>query len=709
MKKRALSLLLALALVFGLLPVAVYAEQLSMGLMYEIYEDHIEITNGEYYATEFVIPAEIEGLPVTSIRAQAFSASPRLTHVDIPDSVTSIGGYAFWDCSALAWIDLPDGITAIADYTFWNCDSLTGIDIPDWADSIGNRAFESCDLLTSVTFPDKITCIKANAFAGCFNLSSICFRGDAPKIYDGVFEGVTATAYYPADNATWTAEVMQNYGGSITWKEIRSAVTGSGLVYEAYADHVIITGYTGNASKVDIPAMIEGLPVTIIGDGAFFLCNNLTSITIPSGVTAIGDYAFSYCDNLTGISIPDGVTFIGDYAFNYCYGLTSIDVPDSVAYIGDAAFRDCINLTGIDLPDGIAYIDNGTFGWCSSMTHISIPDHVTSIGDGAFRVCTSLTSIDLPDSATYIGDYAFSGCYGLTGISIPEQVCCIGKEAFGECYGLTSVDLPDSVTYIGAGAFWDCPSLTSITIPEGVAYIGESAFYICTDLNTIYFEGNAPKFGEYAFYNVTATAYYPAKNPTWTAEVMQNYGGNITWIPYTPNPFTDVPAGSFYEAPVLWALENGITTGATADTFNPDGQCLRAQVVTFLHRAAGNPEPTATRNPFTDVKSSDFFYKPVLWAVEKGITNGTSATTFGSYNVCNRAAVVTFLWRAAGSPEPESSNNPFTDVKSTDFFYKPVLWAIENGITNGISATEFGPTANCNRAQVVTFLYRAYN
>ena len=185
--------------------------------------------------------------------------------------------------------------------------------------------------------------------------------------------------------------------------------------------------------------------------------------------------------------------------------------------------------------------------------------------------------------------------------------------------------------------------------------------------------------------------------------------GNYTFKLNTENPFSDVPTGSFYYDPVLWALENGITTGATATTFDPNGSCLRAHVVTFLHRAAGNPAPTAANNPFTDVKTSDFFYKPVLWAVEKGITNGVSATEFGSFANCNRAAVVTFLWRAAGQPEPASTENPFTDVKTGDFFYKAVLWAVENGITNGVDATHFGPTAACNRAQVVTFLYRAYN
>lgn len=174
------------------------------------------------------------------------------------------------------------------------------------------------------------------------------------------------------------------------------------------------------------------------------------------------------------------------------------------------------------------------------------------------------------------------------------------------------------------------------------------------------------------------------------------------------NPFTDVKEGDFFYEPVMWAVQNGITNGVDDTHFGPNGTCLRAHVVTFLHRAAGNPNPTSTNNPFTDVKSADFFYKPVLWAVEKGITNGTSATTFGSYDNCNRAAVVTFLWRAAGCPEPTSTNNPFVDVKSSDFFYKPVLWAVEKGITNGIDATHFGPTTACNRAQVVTFLYRAF-
>lgn len=177
----------------------------------------------------------------------------------------------------------------------------------------------------------------------------------------------------------------------------------------------------------------------------------------------------------------------------------------------------------------------------------------------------------------------------------------------------------------------------------------------------------------------------------------------------TENPFSDVPEDSYYAEPVLWALEHNLTTGATPTTFKPNDTCFRSQVVTFLYRAAGTPSPSPTNNPFTDVKSADFFYQPVLWAIETGITNGTGKTTFGSYDSCTRAAVVTFLWRSAGCPEPNSTENPFVDVKPADFFYKAVLWATEEGFANGIDDTHFGPTADCNRAQIVTFLYRIDN
>ena len=174
------------------------------------------------------------------------------------------------------------------------------------------------------------------------------------------------------------------------------------------------------------------------------------------------------------------------------------------------------------------------------------------------------------------------------------------------------------------------------------------------------------------------------------------------------NPFNDVAPGSFYYEPVMWAIENGITNGTSATTFGPNDQCMRAHVVTFLWRAVGSPEPTRTDNPFVDVKPGDFYYKPVLWAVENGITSGMDATHFGPTAYCNRAQVVTFLYRTMGNPDVGAASNPFTDVAVGSFYEKPVLWAVENGVTAGMSATSFGPNSICNRAQIVTFLYRAF-
>ena len=173
------------------------------------------------------------------------------------------------------------------------------------------------------------------------------------------------------------------------------------------------------------------------------------------------------------------------------------------------------------------------------------------------------------------------------------------------------------------------------------------------------------------------------------------------------NPFLDVNETHFFHDPVLWAVENSITKGVDDTHFGPGGACSRAQVVTFLWRAAGSPVPETEENPFTDVAEGIYYSDAVLWAVEKGITTGTSETTFGPGSVCNRAQVVTFLWRANGSPEPETEEDPFADVEADSWYEPAILWALENGVTAGTSDTTFGPGSQCIRAQVVTFLYRA--
>ena len=169
--------------------------------------------------------------------------------------------------------------------------------------------------------------------------------------------------------------------------------------------------------------------------------------------------------------------------------------------------------------------------------------------------------------------------------------------------------------------------------------------------------------------------------------------------------FVDVATGSYYEDAVDWAVGNGITQGTDATHFSPDGICTRAQAVTFLWRAAGSPKPETRTMPFTDIPAGSYYYDAVLWTVENGITKGTSDTTFSPNMTCTRAQIVAFLWRSEKSPAAGTAN-PFADVKSTAYYADAVLWAVKEDITKGTTSTAFSPNTDCTRAQIVTFLWR---
>ena len=180
------------------------------------------------------------------------------------------------------------------------------------------------------------------------------------------------------------------------------------------------------------------------------------------------------------------------------------------------------------------------------------------------------------------------------------------------------------------------------------------------------------------------------------------------WLEYRKaTAFSDVGKDYWCYNAVNWAVENGITNGTTETTFGPTNGCTRAQMVTFLWRAAGMPHAKNSVNPFTDVSPNRYYYDAVLWAVEQGITTGATETTFEPDRLCTRGHIVTFLWRAAGKPSHSTAASPFTDVAKNAYCSDAVLWASENGITQGMTATTFAPNRTCTRAQGVTFLYRA--
>ena len=175
-------------------------------------------------------------------------------------------------------------------------------------------------------------------------------------------------------------------------------------------------------------------------------------------------------------------------------------------------------------------------------------------------------------------------------------------------------------------------------------------------------------------------------------------------------PFEDVGAWDYFYEPVQWAIHHDpVITGGKDDThFAPKDPCTREQIVTFLWKAVNAPEPQSAENPFSDVKPGKYYYKAVLWANEKGVTGGVGDGKFGVGKTCTREQAMVFLWKAAGAPEPQSTENPFRDVKAGKYYYKAVLWAVENGVTSGTASGVFGVGKTCTRAQIITFLYKVF-
>jgi len=272
---------------------------------------------------------------------------------------------------------------------------------------------------------------------------------------------------------------------------------------------ITITGYTGSGGAVSIPATINGLPVTSVGDYAFYE-TALTSVTIPNSVTNIGDYAFANSP-LTSVTIPASVISIGDGAFFGCYGLRTITVhsnnPAYTSLNGVLFDKNQTTLfqyptgnaaTSYTIPNSTSTIGSGAFAYCDNLTNVTIPNSVTSIGGAAFED-TAMTSATIPDSVTNIGDEAFAGCWNLTGVIIPDSVTSIGAGVFEDCYyGLTSVTIGTGVTSIGDFAFGDCYGLTNITVTEGNP--------IYSSLNGILFKEDKTTLIQYPIGN-TSTSY----------------------------------------------------------------------------------------------------------------------------------------------------------------------------------------------------------
>lgn len=284
-------------------------------------------------------------------------------------------------------------------------------------------------------------------------------------------------------------------------------------------------------SRDAIKTIIIEEGVTGIGDYAFYECWNLYSVTFPESLSEIGWSAFENCCVLPHIEIPDQVTELGGRAFRNCDNLKIVKLSQGLTEIQENTFSGCANLSDITIPDGVTYLGNRAFYECSELKSVDIPEGVTHIGDRAFLGCKSLTSVTVPESVTTLEELAFQDCDNLVSVSLPSGLAAIEEQLFYGCYNLENLTIPDNVESIGTNSF-NHSGITDIIIPESVKSIGRSAFYY-SDLKTITFKGDAPTFEPGSFGSVTVTAYYPEEKAGWTEEVRQNYGGTITWIPYS--------------------------------------------------------------------------------------------------------------------------------------------------------------------------------
>ena len=438
---------------------------------YVIENGEITITGYSGTASELVIPAEIDGYPVTAIGESAFSYNNELLSVIIPDSVTTLGRGAFVFCENLESVTIGNGVTCINEWTFENCGYLKSITLSSGVTRIEEGAFHSTGLKT-ISIPGSVTYIGNRVFEYCSSLTDIYYDGTMAE-WNMISIGYDNTGLYNATIHYIEASEERNY------------------TYYIENDQVTITGYYGTQTDLVIPEVIAGCPVTCIGEQTFCGNGRIVNVTIPSSVSKICGYAFNECSSLKEVTIPDSVQSIGGYAFANCTSLETINFNASVTDLGYIY--------------GSAFYHSGTLE--NDGLKLILGDTVQKVPGGIFNN-SNIREVLLPASVTSIGDYAFVECTCLTSVAIPESVTSIGDAAFNYCTSLNNVLIPNSVTSIGKSAFFNCRALSSVTIPNSVTTIGGYAFSWCTGLEEVYY--NSPITEDIIYFEEEASAYVPA-------------------------------------------------------------------------------------------------------------------------------------------------------------------------------------------------------
>lgn len=576
MKKRLLSMILALSMMLTILPVnAITAlaadDSCGANLTYTLtpntddpntytltisgkgamYDYSSSYTTVPWNAQKSGITSVVIEDGVTSIGDKAFEGCSALKSVSGMKDVTSLGEWAFYKCTSLESFTIPSGVKSIPDCLFYDCSKLNSVTIHAQVASIGSSAFFGCSTLKTLSIPDSVQTIGYYAFGGCNELETI-------NIPDGVTK-IPAHAF-----SSCYALKKLNIPQSVT--EIESAAF----------DHCTSLGKESDGT-IAIPAN-----VTAIGSEAFRGCSALTSLALPQTVTSIGDTAFQGCSNLETINIPSGVKSIEHDTFRGCEKLTDVTIPAYVTSIGNNAFEACKTFRNIKIPEGVTTIGKEAFMDCTQLETVVIPSTAINIYDSAFKNCQQLKSFAFPRGTTQICSSVLSGCENLESVTIPEGVTKIWGSAFYGCsQKLKSVKLPSTLQTIGFQAFCDCDQLSEITIPESVTSIEQSAFGSATNLESVMLaKDSVPTIAKYAFSKSLGTKtkiYYPDDKAGWFA---QNAAKKITDL--KTDGVTISAGGSSMDVDICYLCDvtfdaNGgtLASGAPAKT-----QVYRTEMVT---------------------------------------------------------------------------------------------------------------------------------
>lgn len=616
--------------------------------------------------------------------------------VVIPDGVTKIGDRAFAFCTTVKSVRFPQGLTSIGQYAFQGCFAAEIKNLPDGVTYIGKGAFRALSSKTSYEVRLAIWKLTAQLWldpSECVEAQSAAVQAASDQITAGLsgdYEKARAICQ-------WVSETIRydyaQYDGSKTISQNSSVIAEDVL-----ESHLTTCGGYANLTLALLNA--QGIPAIFVsgsGQSGSSWGGHAWNEAYLDGRWVLIDTTFgqSYFDMDLETFAKDHILWsrpvsnTEDPTADRDESLVTTEEPEPPAFPteeepapSETPFPE--SDSNFEIKGNVLVKYHGDGG------DVVIPNGVTSIGEFAFSNCDTITSVTIPFGVTQIGNNAFVDCNKLERVTIPASVASIGRAAFSSCNKLTEVTIPQGVPVIRDNCFFACFKLASVTIPASVTEIGEYAFGWCDSLKDIYYGGSETQWLGVSIRSENEGISKAKIHYNSTAEDRET------------NPFSDVASDAWYAASVSWAVEREITAGTTATTFSPNTTCTNAQILTFMWRAAGSPEP-ATASPFTNLSGSEYYAKAAVWAYEEGMVSGTS---FDSDKVCTRAMTMEYFWKQTGSPTTDVSVK-FADVNASSSYAQAVAWAVENGLTAGTSETTFSPDDTCTRAQIVTFLYRA--